>query len=113
MNTIDSLRMVLQYAMGQLGIVYESSDPDIAVIAQMIADYDALAPDWNNAPTWAQWSVIHANGLRYWMEKEPSFQNGDTSWDCDGGKQEFDDELYLRLGIDWRLCIWQRPEVTR
>ena len=83
-------------------------------VASLIAAYDALAPDWSQAPEWAMWSAIHANGLRYWMEKEPSWQHGDVGWDRNGGKQEFDfdcDES-LPIGVDWRLLKWQRPEVA-
>ena len=85
-----------------------------SIVQAMVAAYDALAPDWSQAPEWAMWSAIHANRLRYWMEKEPSWQHGDVGWDRNGGKQEFDfdcDES-LPIGVDWRLLKWQRPEVA-
>ena len=85
-----------------------------SIVQATVAAYDALAPDWSQAPEWARWSAIHANGLRYWMEKEPSSQHGAVAWDNNCGKQEFDfdcDES-LPIGLDWRLCKWQRPEVA-
>lgn len=59
--------------------------------------YEALAPDWTQAPDWAEWYTIDADG--------------DSWWRCDG-KSKYDKLFNLPLGIDWRLCKWQRPEVT-
>ena len=75
--------------------------------------YAALAPDWTQAPDWAQWCVIHANGLQYFCdEAEPFIQSHVIGWTPKGMLQEFYRELILPLGIDWRLCKWQRPKVA-
>lgn len=107
---IDSLRRVLEYAIGYLDIVPDSAstDADIAAIAQMIAAYDALAPDWSQAPDGAKWCVIDPTGDCYWHEVEPTPDS--LSWES--GTADFAGFVFaIPLGIDWRLCKWQRPEV--
>lgn len=107
---IDSLRRVLEYAIGYLDIVPDSAstDADIAAIAQMIAAYDALAPDWSQAPEDAEWYTIDAENQRYRHIDEPSLF--DATWDSNG--MDWAGFTDVPLGIDWRLCKWQRPEVT-
>lgn len=78
-------------------------------VRELVDAYDELEPDWDYAPEWAQWCVVHANGLQYWMEYEPNWQRGDTGWHT-SGKQENYDEVALPFGIDWRLCKWERPQ---
>lgn len=107
---IDSLRRVLEYAIGYLDIVPDSAstDADIAAIAQMIAAYDALAPDWSQAPEDAQWYTIDAENQRYRHIDEPSLF--DATWDSNG--MDWAGFTDVPLGLDWRLLKWQRPEVT-
>lgn len=71
--------------------------------------YEALASDWTQAPEWAEWSVIHANGLQYWYDTEPFVDHGFTGWNWRGLQNDFCRECELPLGVDWRLCKWQRP----
>lgn len=80
-----------------------------SVIQATLAAYAQLAPDWTQAPEWAQWCVIHANGLQYWCDTEPFVDHGFTGWNWRGLQNDFYRELTLPLGIDWRLCKWQRP----
>ena len=56
MNIYEAMRRVLEYAIGYLDIVPNAAydNPDIIAIDRMIAEYDALAPDWDSAPEWAQ-----------------------------------------------------------
>ena len=85
------------------------ADPDIAAIAQMIAAYDALAPDWSQAPDGVQWFVIEPTGDCYWHEVEPTAIT--LSWES--GTADFAGFVFaIPIGIDWRLCKWQRPEVA-
>lgn len=108
---INSLRMVLIYAVEFLDIIPDSAkaDPDIAAIAQLIAAYDALAPDWSQAPEDAQWCVIDPTGDCYWHEVEPTPVS--LSWES--GTADFAGFVFvIPLGVDWRLCKWQRPEVA-
>ena len=39
-------------------------------------EFHALAPDWTEAPEWAQWYAIDANGDSYWWGVEPSLSGG-------------------------------------
>ena len=83
-------------------------------LMSLYAQYEALAPDWTQAPEWAQWCAIHANGLQYFYDKtEPIAGPGYTGWGGMFQRNDFYRELELPLGIDWRLCKWQRPEVTK
>lgn len=108
---IDSLRRVLIYAVEFLDIIPDSAkaDPDIAAIAQMIAAYDALAPKPDAWPDGVQWFVIEPTGDCYWHEVEPTAIT--LSWES--GTADFAGFVFaIPIGIDWRLCKWQRPEVT-
>lgn len=107
MNIIEAMRIWkddLRYGTG-VGEGY-------AEAAMMIDDtvflYDKLAPDWNEAPDWAQWYAIDANGISYWYEHEPVFQEGDAWIELDS-ETLIISFIRIPLGIDWRLCKWQRP----
>ena len=110
MNTIDSLRMVLRYAIDYLEIVPGSAetDGDIIAISQMIAAYDSLAPDWSKAPDGAEWYTIDAENQCYRHIDEPSLF--DATWDSNG--MDWAGFTDVPLGVDWRLLKWQRPEVA-
>lgn len=107
---IDSLRMVLVYAIDYLEIVPGSAaaSPYIAAIAQMIAAYDALAPKSDAWPDGALWYTIDAENQCYWHIDEPVLF--DWAWDSNG--LDWAGFASIPLGIDWRTCKWQRPEVT-
>jgi hypothetical protein len=109
MNTIRVIDFVLSALPDPIG--------DMAVAAQthlreLVDAYDALAPNWNDAPEWAQWSAVHGNGLRYWFQVEPKYSHGFTGWNHKAKRMSLDDEVELPFGLDWRLCKWQRPEVA-
>lgn len=79
--------------------------------------YDALAPDWANAPDWAQWYAIDCTLFEdggsdaAFFEHEPVIDSGE--WIAETGKVTAAGSFIpLPLGIDWRLCKWQRPEVA-
>ena len=79
-------------------------------IANLIAAYDALAPDWSQAPDWAKWYAIDADGNGRFREREPEIMKEESRWY--GIALEGHIDNVLPIGIDWRLCKWQRPEVT-
>lgn len=87
-------------------------------VRQMLDAYIELAPDWSNAPEWAQWATLFDNGKRIWWEREPETfldDRGEYAWWEKGGHTGMaTSEMVspLPIGIDWRLCKWQRPEVT-
>ncbi len=78
-------------------------------LEELRQQYNALEPDWTSAPPWAQWHVISANGQCYWTSSEPLV--AENRWSLSGSIQENFIGASLSIGIDWRLCKWQRPEV--
>jgi len=75
--------------------------------------YDALAPDWTDAPEWAQWYTIDADGDGRFREHEPEIFREECRWYGIALEGHVDNDL--PIGVDWRLCKWQRPvtEVTK
>ena len=90
-------------------------------LTELVSAYDALAPtpkQWAAHP-WAQWVTIFDNGKLVWWELEPTARimpRGEYAWiEKDGlmGMAREEQVSPLPLGIDWRLCKWSRPEVTK
>ena len=80
-----------------------------SIVQATVAAYDALAPDWSQAPDDAEWCVIEPTGDCYWHEAEPTPVG--LSWES--GTADFAGFVFvIPLGVDWRLLKWQRPEVT-
>ena len=80
-----------------------------SIVQATVDAYDALAPDWSQAPDDAQWFVIEPTGDCYWHEAEPTPVG--LSWES--GTADFAGFVFvIPLGVDWRLCKWQRPEVA-
>jgi len=79
-----------------------------SIVQAMVAAYDALAPDWSQAPDGAQWYTIDAENQRCWHINEPALF--DWAWDSNG--MDWAGFTDVPLGVDWRLCKWQRPEVA-
>ncbi len=110
MNTIRALDFVLEFLPEPTG--------DIMVAAQnhlrsLVSQYDAIAPTpemWKQAPSWVQWYAIDACGDGKFREKEPTIFNEESRWY--GIPLEGHIDSVLPLGIDWRLCKWQRPEAA-
>lgn len=108
MNVYEAMHSVLD-ATASYGGANSARD----VVRELLAAYDALAPDWSNAPEWAQWCTKFENGSVVWFENEPILAQDHTAWEDDAGgdlQRGVTDKL-LPIGIDWRLCKWQRPEV--
>lgn len=79
-----------------------------AQIARLVAAYDALAPDWSQAPEWAQWYTIDADRSVHFHENEPTLTI--SFWES--GTEAMAGVVSIHLGVDWRLCKWQRPEAA-
>jgi len=63
-----------------------------------------MKPDWKDAPPWAQWLAMDADGEWYWYEKEPG-KRISMFGSCGG--------LIEHASIDainWRETLEQRPE---
>ena len=81
-----------------------------SIVQATVDAYDALAPDWSQAPDGVQWFVIEPTGDCYWHEVEPTAIT--LSWES--GTADFAGFVFaIPIGIDWRLCKWQRPEVAK
>ena len=119
MNVYDAMWRIFDYAISYLDIVPDTaaSNEDVETIAKLLNAYDELEPDWSNAPDDAKWYTIDANGAATWSEEEPFFSSvgkfPEKFWDMNGNYYIEREPVRLPLGIDIRLCKWQRPEVTR
>lgn len=79
-------------------------------LADFLSSYDALAPDWSAAPEWAQWYAIDADGCRAWYEPKPQAMG--FQWHSTQLYRgvSMDEDFDLPLGLDWRLCLFKRPD---
>ena len=111
-----------------MGVLYDSAELPVgdslvreamSIVGSVVIAYDELEPtveQWDAHP-WAQWMTLFDNGKLIWWELEPGVRimpDGECAWmEKDGrmGKTESGQVSQLPLGIDWRLCKWQRPEV--
>ena len=79
-----------------------------SIVQATVDAYDALAPDWSQAPDDAKLNTIDSAGARFWHRAEPpiirlGWESGAATW------AGFVD---IPIGLDWRLLKWQRPEVA-
>lgn len=80
------------------------------VIRAVVDAYDALEPTtqmWADAPSEAQYYAIDGEGRVEWFEDEPTLMA--TCWDGEVGWSD-GDYANIPLGVDWRICIWKRPD---
>ena len=116
MNTIRVIDFLLEFLPKPTGDIMSTAQNHLR---SLVERYDALAPNWDEAPNWAQWYSIDYHGA-FWWEREPvvdgfrywnrlELLTGEIEygkWDCDYLGKPPD----VPIGIDWRLCKWQRPE---
>ena len=116
MKTINAVRAILSEIDPQH---IDASRDAFLQLRDLVAAYDAIAPDWSKAPEWAQWYAA-SGSFAYWWERKPIWENG--MWKC--GLMEDTDEpvwdilakhtgasfVHIPLGIDERECIWKRPD---
>ena len=116
MNVYEALRIYLDNSDLYGALTKDELNARTKLESTVIA-YDTLEPDWSNAPEWSQWYAIDANGAATWSEEEPFFSSTgkfpENFWDMNGNYYIEREPVRLPLGIDWRLCKWQRPETTR
>ena len=113
MNVYDAMGRIVDYAIAYLDIVPDTaaSNEDVAAVCKMLDAYDALAPEWTQAPEWAQWYAIDADGINHFYQIEPR-KHDRAFWVVSSGKYSAGKRIAIPDNIDWRLCKWQRPEVT-
>lgn len=112
-TTIDDIRAALEsvtrLALG--GPMRPEHNDALDRLRALVAAYDALAPDWAQAPPDAHRAVIMPNGDGYWSRSEPEVHDFEAEWifapaDADRWRED-----PLPRGVDWRLCCWARDEV--
>jgi hypothetical protein len=87
----------------------------IAKFEQLITAYNALAPDWTQAPDGATHYVIHANGKAEWLKVIDSAaitivpKNAAWSYEFVFWSQ-FVNYVDLPPGVDWKECCWPQPK---
>lgn len=70
-----------------------------------------MAPDWTQAPEWAQWWAVDNDGSAYWFEVEP-FDIGVSWWETYDGRFTLADRIDY-INIAWRSTLTQRPQEAR
>ena len=73
---------------------------DAIKIAIECLQSDPNAPEWSQAPDWANYYGIDADGQRWWYEFEPELKG--ITYD---GKREFDVD-----NLPDRMKLYKRPE---
>jgi hypothetical protein len=70
-----------------------------------LASVEVKAPDWSQAPEWAQWWAVDPDGSAYWFEEEPVVT--DECWD----NVHFQYEMVDGLSVvdNWQETKVQRP----
>lgn len=67
-------------------------------------------PDFRQAPDWARWWAISADGCQTWFEVEPQMMPGFGEWGAPETAQVLHDGMIdIPLGVDWRLLKVERP----
>lgn len=91
------------------------SEADALAIVEGLAHVNTPRPeaDWSQAPEWAMWWAVEANGDAFWYQYEPSIEKVyviQHSWTCRKGKvNAIEERVSIPLGIDWRLLKERRP----
>ena len=93
-----------------------------SIVQATVDAYDALAPDWSQAPEWAKWYTIDADGVATFFDVEPEWEMFEwvIDWRSDPDAPSYPNEplildapkIDVPIGVDWRLLKWQRPEVA-
>lgn len=60
-----------------------------------------MKPDWKDAPEWARWLAMDADGTWYWYEFEP--ERYAIFWDCLEGRREEAEKDH------WKETLRSRP----
>lgn len=62
-------------------------------------------PNWNDAPSWAQYLAQNENGRWFWYDIRPSASLFRGQWIDNGYKMTSADSY----PVDWRTTLEQRP----
>ena len=110
-NTLRVIDFTLSLLPEPIGDISEMAQRHLR---ELVTAYDALAPDWSQAPKDANWYIIE-KGIGQWCDNEPipyatgwGMRRVGRTWYHKGVNQP----IRIPLGIDWRLCKWARPGVS-
>lgn len=79
-----------------------------AQLATLTADREGtVTPDWSQAPEWAEWWAVDADGQVLWLTKQPFILG--AGWANPGGVTRRAESINLPLGVDWRTTLQRRP----
>lgn len=67
-----------------------------------------MKPDWKDAPEWAEWLAMDADGEWYWYSKKPFCYVEYCGWGSDGRT-----ELAGVSEPTWTQTRTQRPQTTK
>ena len=88
----------------------EDPAAEIAALRQRISELESQPkrpePNWDEAPEWAMWWAVDADGEACFFEAEPV--RDDMIWD-NRGKWDCAGEVNLS-NLDWRETLTKRPE---
>ena len=70
------------------------------------------APDWSQAPEWAQWWAVDPGGSWAWFREKPDAYDGPDwgQWETDGRFLDGPTHLELPPSYNWRKSLQSRPE---
>jgi hypothetical protein len=67
-------------------------------------------PDWKNAPDWANWLAMDANGEWHWFEFEPILDPEDGFFWGTILDHEKWEKVYTKN--DWKNSLQERPKIS-
>lgn len=65
-------------------------------------------PSWDDAPEWANWMAMDANGEWCWYENKPIVDSGTVSWEPRSGNERWSTARYDTTY--WMTTLEQRPK---
>lgn len=106
-NTIRVIEFALAFLPEPIGDIMCAAQTHLR---ELVDAYNDLAPQWDKLPEWAQYYVIMPSGTV--LISETDLVAIDYEWTDASeviGRWKVLPDVVLPLGLDWRLCKWQRP----
>ena len=69
----------------------------------------ATAPEWENAPDWAEWRTVGCNGCVMWWEEEPVVSKDFPVWTYGGRGWQEGELSEAWQNKDWEKSLQKRP----
>lgn len=78
--------------------------------ATPVAEGEGVQPDWSQAPDWAEWWTVDADGEQTFWVKEPQIDRYRAMWYMDASNCEILKDVEIPIGIDWRTLKQRKPQ---